>query len=90
MDMVATMSPFDAPGDWRYDATTMDFMSFDSTLHTPRIRYTMTAVNPDLSAPQMAGFVFSRPAAVKMDRRLANIKEALRASGAYGRSCAAS
>jgi len=36
-----------------------------------------------LSAPQMAGFVFSRPAAVKMDRRLANIKEALRASGAY-------
>jgi len=36
-----------------------------------------------LSAPQMAGFVFSRPAAVKMDRRLANIKDALRASGAY-------
>jgi hypothetical protein len=36
-----------------------------------------------LSTPQMAGFVFSRPAAVKMDRRLANIKEALRVSGAY-------
>jgi hypothetical protein len=36
-----------------------------------------------LSAPQMAGFVFSRPAAVTMDRRLANIKEALRVSGAY-------
>jgi hypothetical protein len=33
------------------------------------------------SAPQMAGFVFSRPSAVKLDARLAGIKNALRTSG---------
>jgi hypothetical protein len=35
------------------------------------------------SAPQMAGFVFSRPAAVKLARRLAGVRDALRASGAH-------
>jgi hypothetical protein len=35
------------------------------------------------SAPQMAGDVFSRPAALSLDRRLAGILDALRTSGAY-------
>jgi hypothetical protein len=35
------------------------------------------------SAPQMAGFVFSRPAAVELDRRVAAVRDALRSSGTY-------
>jgi transglutaminase-like putative cysteine protease len=48
------ISRIDAEGDWRYDATTMDFMSFNSDLRAAGMDYTMTAVEPDLSAQEMA------------------------------------
>jgi transglutaminase-like putative cysteine protease len=48
------ISRIDAAGDWRYDATTMDFMSFNNDLRAAGMDYTMTAVEPDLSAQEMA------------------------------------
>jgi len=48
------ISRIDANGDWRYDATTMDFMSFNDDLRAEGMDYTMTAVKPDLSAVDMA------------------------------------
>ena len=50
----APISEIDAPGDWRYDASTMDFMAFNDELNTQGISYSMTAVKPDLSAQAMA------------------------------------
>jgi len=50
----APISRIEAPGDWRYDTSTMDFMAFDDDLTTQSIQYSMTAVVPDLSAQAMA------------------------------------
>ena len=50
----APISRIDAPGDWRYDLSTMDFIRGDDELTTAGLSYTMTAVQPDLSAQQMA------------------------------------
>ncbi len=50
----APISRIDAPGDWRYDLSTMDFIRGDDELTTAGMSYTMTAVQPDLSAQQMA------------------------------------
>ena len=48
------VSRVEAPGDWRYDLTTMDFMAFDEDLETPGINYSMTAIQPTLDAEEMA------------------------------------
>jgi transglutaminase-like putative cysteine protease len=48
------ISHIEAPGDWRYDLTTMDFMAFDEDLTTAGITYTMTAIQPTLDAEDMA------------------------------------
>ena len=50
----APISRIDAPGEWRYDTTTMDFMASDDDLTTQGISYSMTAVVPELSAQAMA------------------------------------
>ncbi len=43
-----------APGDWRYDLSTMDFMAFDHSTNTQGMHYTMTAVKPEYDPVQMA------------------------------------
>jgi transglutaminase-like putative cysteine protease len=48
------ISRIDAPGDWRYDLATMDFLSGDEDLTTEDISYSMTGVELDLSAESMA------------------------------------
>lgn len=55
----APVSAVDAPGDWRYDLATMDFLSADDGLMTAGLRYSMTAVELDLSAQSMARAVSS-------------------------------
>ncbi|MCR1781635.1 DUF3488 and transglutaminase-like domain-containing protein [Nocardioides carbamazepini] len=37
----------DAPGDWRFDPATMDFLAADDDLDTRELDYTMTALQPD-------------------------------------------
>ncbi len=52
-----TMAPVTAvraEGDWRYDASTMDFLSADKELDTAGMSYSMTGVQLDLSAQQLA------------------------------------
>jgi transglutaminase-like putative cysteine protease len=48
------ISAIQATGDWRYDLTTMDFMAFDDDLKTSGMSYSMTALQPTLSAEAMA------------------------------------
>jgi transglutaminase-like putative cysteine protease len=48
------ISQIEAPGDWRYDLSTMDFLSGDQDLTTEDIRYSMTGVKLNLSAEAMA------------------------------------
>lgn len=52
-----TMSPVTAvraEGDWRYDESTMDFLAADEDLDTAGLRYSMTGVQLDLSAQELA------------------------------------
>ncbi len=48
------MSWIDAPGDWRYDDKTMDFLAGDEDLTAAGLEYTMTALDLDLDAAQLA------------------------------------
>jgi len=54
-----------APGDWRYDVSTMDWLATDDDLTTAGLSYTMTGVDLDLSAdalvdaPSSVGMVSS-------------------------------
>jgi transglutaminase-like putative cysteine protease len=48
------ISRIEAPGDWRYDVATMDFLSGDQDLNTEGISYSMTGVKLQLSAESMA------------------------------------
>ena len=50
----APISSIQAPGDWRYDVSTMDFIAGDDDLSTAGLAYSMTAVQLDLSAEAMA------------------------------------
>jgi transglutaminase-like putative cysteine protease len=50
----APISSIEAPGDWRYDETTMDFLAGSEGLTTEGLRYSMTSVDLDLSAEDMA------------------------------------
>lgn len=50
----APVSRIEAAGDWRYDVTTMDFLSGDEGLTTEGLTYSMTAVELDLDARSMA------------------------------------
>jgi transglutaminase-like putative cysteine protease len=50
----APISRIEAPGDWRYDVATMDFLSGDEDLTTENLSYSMTGVELDLSAAAMA------------------------------------
>ena len=43
----------DALGDWRYDSSTMDLMSFDEDLRAAGMSYDMTAVEPDFDPEAM-------------------------------------
>jgi transglutaminase-like putative cysteine protease len=43
----APISTIDAPGDWRYDSSTMDFLASEDDLDTAGISYAMTAVDYD-------------------------------------------
>ena len=47
------VSAIDATGDWRYDSSTMDVMSFDEDLRAGGMSYDMTAVEPDLDPEAM-------------------------------------
>lgn len=52
-----TMAPVTtvrADGDWRYDVETMDFLAADDDLDTSGLRYSMTGVQLDLSAQELA------------------------------------
>ncbi len=51
---MAPVSAVRAEGDWRYDSSTMDFLSADRELDTRGLRYTMTGVQLDLSAQELA------------------------------------
>ncbi|WP_166140465.1 transglutaminase family protein [Nocardioides ochotonae] len=59
----APVSAVSAPGDWRYDVATMDFIAGDDDLTTAGLRYEMTAVDltrvPEdmVAAPSGAGLV---------------------------------
>ncbi len=48
------ISYIQAPGDWRYDLTTMDFMAFDEDLNARGMSYSMTSIKPTLDAEDMA------------------------------------
>ncbi len=50
----APISSIDAAGDWRYDVTTMDFLSGERGMTTAGMRYSMTGVKLELSAESMA------------------------------------
>jgi len=50
----APISNIVAPGDWRYDEGTMDFLAGDDNLPTAGINYTMTGVKLGLSAADLA------------------------------------
>ncbi|GAA4806050.1 transglutaminaseTgpA domain-containing protein [Nocardioides caeni] len=39
-----------AAGDWRYDPTTLDFLSADDDLDTKRMQYSVTSLDPDYGA----------------------------------------
>lgn len=43
-----------APGDWRYDVATMDFLATDEELTAAGLDYAMTGVELDLSAQELA------------------------------------
>ena len=47
------VSSIDAAGDWRYDSSTMDVMSFDEDLRAAGMQYAMTAVEPELDPEAM-------------------------------------
>ena len=47
------VSAIDATGDWRYDSSTMDVMSFDEDLRAGGMSYDMTAVEPELDPEAM-------------------------------------
>ncbi len=57
---MATSTYVDAPGNWRFDRDTMDFVAADDSTDTRGLDYTMRAVDLDLSATQLA----AAPAAV--------------------------
>ncbi len=48
------ISRIDATGDWRYDERTYDFLAGEDGLSTSGMRYTMTAVDLDLTADRLA------------------------------------
>jgi transglutaminase-like putative cysteine protease len=50
----APISRIDAPGDWRYDVTTMDFLAGEKDLSTEDLSYSMTAVELDYDPEAMA------------------------------------
>lgn len=50
----APISAIDAEGDWRYDESTMDFIAGDDDLTTAGIDYSMTGVELDLQASDLA------------------------------------
>jgi transglutaminase-like putative cysteine protease len=50
----APISRIIADGDWRYDTSTMDFIAGDKGLTTASTRYSMTGVQLDLSAENLA------------------------------------
>lgn len=50
----APISAIDASGDWRYDDETMDFLSSNDDLSAAGMEYTMTGVQPDLEASELA------------------------------------
>ena len=47
------ITEIDALGDWRYDSSTMDVMSFDEDLRAGGMSYDMTAVEPELDPEAM-------------------------------------
>ena len=47
------ITEIDALGDWRYDSSTMDVMSFDEDLRAGGMSYDMTAVEPQLDPEAM-------------------------------------
>jgi len=46
-------SAVDAPGDWHWDSSTMDFISGNDSTNTVNLKYTMTGEKPHLSAYSM-------------------------------------
>lgn len=50
----APVSEVTAAGDWRYDASTMDFLASDPSLTTSGLQYSMTAVQLDLTAQRLS------------------------------------
>ena len=50
----APLSSIEATGDWRYDDTTMDFLAGDDDLDVAGSSWTMTGVDLDLSAQELA------------------------------------
>ena len=50
----APISSITAPGDWRYDTDTMDFIASDDDLDTSGLDYAMTAVDLDLTARRLS------------------------------------
>ena len=47
------VSDINAPGDWHYDTTTMDFIRGNDSLTTAGLSYTMTAAKPNIQAFDM-------------------------------------
>lgn len=48
------ISRIDAEGDWRYDTETMDFLAVPDDLTTEGMRYTMSAIDLDLTSGRLA------------------------------------
>lgn len=49
----APISAIDAPGDWRYDASTMDFLASEDDLSTAGLSYEMTALEYDFRSEDL-------------------------------------
>ncbi len=50
----APVSRVEAPGDWRFDETTVDFIAASDDLSTAGLTYEMTAVEPQIEAAELA------------------------------------
>ncbi|WP_372727291.1 transglutaminaseTgpA domain-containing protein [Nocardioides sp.] len=50
----APVSRVRAPGDWRYDSSTMDFIAYERGLSTAGLSYEMTATKLDIQAADLA------------------------------------
>lgn len=63
-----------APGDWRYDDKTMDFLAGDEDMSAAGLEYSVTAVRPKISAAVLAD---AAPPGGKVDEMFTDLPDAM-------------